>query len=115
MIADAGRLLARRAIGPGAGDAIVRTVTPELLFAMAADLWRRFFASGEAEVTTAARGLGRLRVTGAVPATLARSVAMMGFLDGALTQAGARDVDVRLASSAALGDPCDVYEATWSS
>ena len=115
MIADAGRLLARRAIGPGSRDAIVRTVTPELLFAMAADLWRRFFASGEAEVTTAARGLGRLQVTGAVRPTLARSVAMMGFLDEALTQAGARDVDVRLASAAALGDPSDVYEATWSS
>ena len=40
---------------------------------------------------------------------------MMGFLDEALTQAGARDVDVRLASAAALGDPSDVYEATWSS
>ncbi|WP_236604592.1 serine/threonine-protein kinase [Sandaracinus amylolyticus] len=114
LIADAGRSLARRSIGRDPG-ALVRTVTPELLFAMTADLWRRFFAGGEPKVTTASRGLGRLEIRGATNGGLVRAVAMMGFLDEALTTAGARDVDVRLASAAALGDPADVYEATWSS
>ncbi|MDQ3036859.1 MAG: protein kinase [Myxococcota bacterium] len=115
LIAEAGRHLARRAIGRGSPEALVRTVTPELLFAMAAELWRRFFAVGDPKVTTAARGLGRLEVHALAGSGLARSVAMMGFLDEALRMAGARDVDVRLASSAALGDDADVYEATWSS
>ena len=114
LIADAGRYLARRSIGRDTG-ALVRTVTPELLFAMLADLWRRFFSGGDPKVTTASRGLGRLEVRGGSEEGLVRSVAMLGFLDEGLRTAGARDVDVRLASAASLGDPADVYEATWSS
>jgi hypothetical protein len=39
---------------------------------------------------------------------------MLGILDEGLSLAGGGDVDVRLAAVAALGDPADVYEATWS-
>jgi serine/threonine protein kinase len=115
MIADTGRQLARRAIGRGSREAMLRTVTPELVFAMSAELWSRFFAVGEAKVSTAARGLGRLEIGKVSRPSLSRTVAMMGFLDEALITAGARGVDVRLASSTALGDPSDVLEATWSS
>jgi hypothetical protein len=94
---------------------MLRTVTPELVFAMSAELWSRFFAVGEAKVSTAARGLGRLEIGKVSRPSLSRTVAMMGFLDEALITAGARGVDVRLASSTALGDPSDVLEATWSS
>jgi hypothetical protein len=46
--------------------------------------------------------------------TLTLAVLMVGFLQSALTLTGAREVDVRLAKVAALGDPADVFEATWS-
>jgi serine/threonine-protein kinase len=114
MIAEAGRALARRSLGPSLPDATVRPVTPELVFAGASEFWRRFFAGGEAKVTHAGRALGRLEVAMPHP-QLARSVLMLGFLREALGIAGARDIDVRLAASAALGDAADVYEATWSS
>ena len=114
--ADAGRALARRVIGKGAREALMRTQTPELFFAMAADVLQRHFAFGTAaKVTRVARGHGRLEIDRHLPASLGRSVLIVGFIDEALRMAGARDVDVRLSSSMALGDPTDVVEATWSS
>ena len=41
--------------------------------------------------------------------------AIAGYLDEALRMSGARAVDVRLASSVALGDDLDEIEATWAS
>jgi hypothetical protein len=68
-----------------------------------------------ARVVKVGRGYGRLEVAEMPRALLARSVAIAGYLDEALRMAGARDVDVRLAAAAALGDAMDVFEATWSS
>jgi hypothetical protein len=113
LIAEVGRLLARRVLAGSVVDASAPAITPELLFSMAADLWSRFFAGGEAKVTHAGRGLGRLEVASARP-SLAHAVAMLGILDEGIALAGGGDVDVRLAAAAALGDPADVYEATWS-
>jgi tRNA A-37 threonylcarbamoyl transferase component Bud32 len=113
LIAEVGRLLARRVFAGSVVDASAPAITPELLFSMAADLWSRFFAGGEAKVTHAGRGLGRLEVASARP-SLAHAVAMLGILDEGIALAGGGDVDVRLAAAAALGDPADVYEATWS-
>ena len=96
-------------------DLLLRSLTPELFFSLVPELWVRYFAAGEARVVKVGRGYGRVQIAGMADAFLARSVAIAGYLDEGLRMAGARDVDVRLASSAALGDPMDVFEAAWSS
>ena len=112
LLADAGRFLARETFGEGA---MSRTVTPELFFSSTGELWKRLFGQGRAKVHKVSRGHGRLVVTEPSAARLSRSVVLVGYLDEVLRMAGARDVDVRLARSEALGDEADVYEATWSS
>jgi serine/threonine protein kinase len=115
LVAEAGRYLARRAFMRRDRDLLLKTLTPELLFSLAPELWTRYFGLGHARVVKVGRGYGRLEVAEMPAAVLARSVAIAGYLDEALRMAGARDVDVRLASAAALGDAMDVFEATWSS
>jgi serine/threonine-protein kinase len=115
LVAEAGRFLARRAFQQRDRDLLLRTLTPELLFSIIPDLWIRYFVVGQARVAKVGRGYGRLEIVEMPDAFLARSVAIAGYLDEALRMAGARAVDVRLAAAAALGDPMDVFEATWSS
>ena len=115
LLAEAGRHLARRAFVRRDKDLLLRSLTPELFFSLVPELWVRYFAAGEARVVKVGRGYGRVEIGGMPDAFLARSVAIAGYLDEGLRMAGARDVDVRLASSAALGDPMDVFEAAWSS
>jgi len=113
LLADAGRHFARRVFG-GNKDMLSTSVTPELLFSMSTELWQRYFAQGEVKVVKLGRGYGRLEVRNQSRPRLARSVAVVGYLDEALRMSGARDVDVRLTRAAALGDSYDVFEATWS-
>jgi len=115
LLAEAGRHLARRAFMRRDRDLLLRSLTPELFFSLVPELWVRYFAAGEARVVKVGRGYGRVEIGGMADAFLARSVAIAGYLDEGLRMAGARDVDVRLASAAALGDPMDVFEAAWSS
>jgi serine/threonine-protein kinase len=115
MLAEVGRHLAREAFAQRENDGLLRTLTPELFFSLLPELWVRYFGVGEARVVKVGRGYGRLEVVETAGASLARSVAIAGYLDEAIRMAGGRGVDVRLAASAALGDPLDVFEATWSS
>lgn len=112
LVADAGRFFAEHAFSAGV---LAASVTPELLFSTMSELWRRYFRHGEAKVAKLGRGYGLLEVGGHPRPRLARSVAVVGYLERAMRRAGARDVDVRLARAAALGDSIDAYEATWSS
>lgn len=114
FIAAAGRYFARQAFGANS-DILRRTITPELLFAMAHELWRRYFALGEPRVVKVGRGYGRFEVRAHPHPRVTRGVALVGFLSEALRMVGARDVDVRLTRSTALGDEADVFEATWAS
>lgn len=113
LVADAGRALARDFVGRGAPSAMVRTVTPELFFAMAAEFYRRFFTGGIPAVARASRGHGRLEIRDPGAPSLERAVLVVGLIEEALRLAGARDVDVRLVQAAGLGEGADVIEATW--
>lgn len=115
MLAEVGRYLAREAFAQRERDLLLRTLTPELFFSLLPELWVRYFGAGEARVVKVGRGYGRLEVVEPAGATLAHSVAVAGYLDEAIRMSGGREVDVRLAAAAALGDPLDVFEATWSS
>lgn len=115
LVAEAGKYCARRMFAARERDELLRTLTPELFFSLVPELWVRYFAAGEARVVKVGRGYGRAELTEVPDAFLARSVALAGYLDEGLRMAGARCVDVRLAGAAALGDPMDIFEATWSS
>ena len=114
LIADAGRHFARTIFG-SSRELAARSITPELVFSMSSDIWRRYFAQGEVRVVKLGRGYGRVEVHGQTRPRLSRSVAIVGYLSEALRMAGAREPDVRLTRAAALGDSFDVLEAAWSS
>lgn len=111
LVASTGRRLATLCRAQGL---LPEGIPPELVFASAAELWSRFFDSGQATVREVGRGYGLLEITEQAAPHLARSVLMVGFLDRALMLCGARDVEVRLAEAMALGDPRDGIEASWS-
>ena len=115
LVAEAGRFLARKAFARRQGDPLLAELTPELFFSHLPELWARYFAAGSARVTKLGRGYGRFEVTDMPDTFLARSVAVAGYVSEALILAGARDADVRLSAASALGDLCDVLEASWSS
>lgn len=114
LVAEAGKHFARHMFASRERDVLLRTLTPELFFSLVPELWVRYFAAGEARVVKVGRGYGRVEIAGMPDAFLARSVALAGYLDEGLRMSGARDVDVRVAAAAALGDPMDVFEAAWS-
>ncbi|MBX3272618.1 MAG: serine/threonine protein kinase [Sandaracinaceae bacterium] len=115
LVAEAGRFLAQRAAA-SARDALgAHAPTPELLFSHVPEIWGRYLQVGEVTVAKLGRGYGRLEIAGFPEPSLGLAAAVAGYLDEALRIAGARDVDVRVARAAALGDDRDVLEATWSS
>ena len=114
LIAEAGGHFARTIFG-AERELGRRSITPELVFSMSSDLWKRYFAQGEVRVVKLGRGYGRVEVHDQTRPRLSRSVAIVGYLAEALRMAGARDPDVRLTRAAAFGDPFDVLEAAWSS
>jgi len=115
LLAEAGRYLARRAANRRDTTLSDKILTPELLFSLVPEVWRHYFEIGHVHVAKLGRGYGRLEVAALADSSLGLSAAIAGYLDEALRLAGARDVDVRVAKAAALGDAKDVFEATWSS
>jgi len=115
LLAEAGRYLARRAAKRRDTTLRDKILTPELLFSLVPEVWRHYFQIGDVRVAKLGRGYGRLELAPLQDASLALSAAIAGYLDEALRLAGAREVDVRVAKAAALGDAKDVFEATWSS
>ena len=111
FVVDAGAHLADAARRAGRMD---HMKSPELCFMQVAPLLGSLFCHGQPRATKHGSGYGELEVTGHPRPTLTLAVLMVGFLQRALMLAGAREVDVRLAKVAALGDPADVFEATWS-
>ena len=111
LLAEVGRSVARRLHRDGiiSGDA-----TPELLFARAGELWSRCFADGAPRVKELGLGYGLFEVQAHPRPRLSRAVLMMGLLDEALALVGGLRCEVRLAKAEALGDPVDLYEASWS-
>lgn len=111
LLAEVGRAVARRLHQDGA---IAPEATPELLFARVGELWSRCFADGSPQVKELGLGYGLFEVQSHPRPRLSRAVVMMGLLDEALTLVGGRRCEVRLAKAEALGDPVDLYEASWS-
>jgi len=111
FVVDAGAHLADAARRAGRMD---HMKSPELCFMQVAPLLGSLFCHGQPRATKHGSGYGELEVTGHPRPTLTLAVLMVGFLQRALMLAGAREVDVRLAKVAALGDPADVFEATSS-
>jgi serine/threonine protein kinase len=114
QVAEAGRHFARAHYYSGERVEMFKNITPELFFSMVSDIWNRYFAAGDARVLKVGRGYGRMAVNEQQKPALANSVAMLGVLDEGLRLAGASGVSVRLASSAAVGDDRDLFEATWT-
>jgi len=110
LVAEAARYIARAAAEHELGE---RTLTPELLITHIPDIWALYLPFGEVTVASISRGFGRIEVSGLPHANLALSAAILGYVDEALRIAGAREVDVRMHQSSALGDPKDVYEVSW--
>ncbi len=115
LCADAGRFLARRAAARAAEALAGEAQTPEILFSHVPEVWQRYLQAGRVTVAKVGRGYGRLEIADFSEPSLALAAAVAGYLDEALRLAGAREVDVRVARAAALGDDRDVFEATWSS
>ncbi len=111
LLADVGRRVALAFVG---GGALEDVRTPEMAYAAATERWRELFGSGYARVSKVGHGYGLIEVREQAHPSLARSIAFVGFLDGFLRAAGTRGVEARLARCAALGDPSDVFEASWS-
>jgi serine/threonine protein kinase len=114
QVAEAGRHFARAHYYSGERIEMFKNITPELFFSMVSDIWNRYFAAGDARVLKVGRGYGRMAVNEQIKPALANSVAMLGVLDEGLRLSGANGVSVRLASSAAVGDERDMFEATWT-
>ncbi len=111
LLADIGRRIAHAFVGGGALDGVE---TPEMAYGAVPALWSGLFASGRATVPKVGHGYGLLEVAEQARPTLARSITFVGCLEAFLRESGARGVEVRLTRSAALGDPSDLFEASWS-
>jgi serine/threonine-protein kinase len=114
QIAEAGRHFTRAHYYSGERAELLKSITPELFFTMSSDLWNRYMASGDARVIKVGRGYGRMEVRGQLTPQLANSVALLGFFEEGLKLSGAATISMRLAQSAAIGDPRDLFEATWT-
>jgi len=115
LVADAGRFLARAAAGRKGHPLSEQALTPELLFALIPEVWKRYFQVGNVQIAKLGRGHGRLEVGEMPEASLAINAAIAGYLEESLRIGGARGIDVRIERATALGDDTDVFEATWSS
>jgi hypothetical protein len=95
---------------------LTKSAMPELFFSQAAGLWQRYFALGDARVTSVGRGYGRLEVrcsSSQARPPLALALAMVGVLQQGLEVSGARTVSVRLVEATALDGRIEAFEASW--
>jgi len=86
---------------------------PELLLAAVPRLLGDLLHGVEVAVPRVGRGYGRVEVTEAGESSLTFGVFLIGFLDRALDRFGAKEVEVNMISSPALGDAECVYEVSW--
>ena len=88
---------------------------PELLLAAVPRLFADLFRGVTARVPRVGRGYGRVELSEDGESSLGFGVLLIGFLDRALDRFGAKDVEVNMISSPALGDDECVYEISWMS
>ncbi len=86
---------------------------PELLLAEVPRLFSELTRGVEVKVPRVGRGYGRVEMTEEGESSLTFGVFLIGFLDRALDRFGAKDVEVNMISSPALGDAECVYEISW--
>lgn len=86
---------------------------PELLLAEAPRLFAQLTRGVEVRVPRVGRGYGRVEMMEEGESSLTFGVFLIGFLDRALDRFGAKDVEVNMISSPALGDDECVYEISW--
>ncbi|MBO6933659.1 MAG: protein kinase [Deltaproteobacteria bacterium] len=86
---------------------------PELLLAEVPRLFAELTRGVEVKVPRVGRGYGRVEMTEEGESSLTFGVFLIGFLDRALDRFGAKDVEVNMISSPALGDAECVYEISW--
>lgn len=86
---------------------------PELLLAEVPRLIGELTQGVEVRVPRVGRGYGRVEMVEEGESSLSFGVFFIGFLDRALDRFGAKDVEVNMISSPALGDAECVYEISW--
>ena len=86
---------------------------PELLLAEVPRLIGELTQGIEVRVPRVGRGYGRVEMVEEGESSLTFGVFFIGFLDRALDRFGAKDVEVNMISSPALGDAECVYEISW--
>jgi serine/threonine protein kinase len=111
LLAGIGRRVAFAFVG---GGALEDVHIPEMALGKAAELWPQLYGSGLASVPKVGHGYGLIEVTGQVGPRLAGSITFVGIVDEFLRASGAKRVEVRLVRAVSLGDPEDVFEASWS-
>ena len=86
---------------------------PELLLAEVPRLFAELTRGVEVRVPRVGRGYGRVEMVEEGESSLTFGVFLIGFMDRALDRFGAKDVEVNMISSPALGDAECVYEISW--
>ncbi|MEM6956241.1 MAG: hypothetical protein AAF645_11150, partial [Myxococcota bacterium] len=86
---------------------------PQELMRAMPDVMTSFFRGMAARVTRLGRGFARLELDEVGEVSLVGSVFLIGFFDRSLDRFGAKDVEVNLASTPALGDEGCVYDISW--
>ena len=86
---------------------------PEVLLAELPRLCSELTQGVDLSVSRVGRGYGRVQMTEEGESSLTFGVFVIGFLDQAIEQAGAKEVEVNMISSPALGDEDCVYEISW--
>jgi serine/threonine protein kinase len=90
-----------------------REIPPEILLAELPAVVGALMKGLELKVRGVGRGYARIQLLDADPSCLTTCVSMLGFIDGSLGHCTAKEVEVNLASSTALGDDESAYELSW--
>ncbi len=93
--------------------ALARPVPPEILLSELPGVVAKLMCGLELKVRGIGRGYARLELIDEDPTCLTTCVSMLGFIDGSLQHCSAKEVEVNLVSSTALGDAESAYDLSW--
>jgi serine/threonine-protein kinase len=90
-----------------------KAIPPEILLAELPAVVSDLMKGLELKVRGVGRGYARIELLDTDPSCLTTCVSMLGFIDGSLGHCTAKEVEVNLVSSTALGDEESAYELSW--
>ncbi len=93
--------------------ALTRAVPPEILLSALPGVVAGLMCGVELRIRGIGRGYARIELIDEDPSCLITCVSMLGFIDGSLEHCSAKEVEVNLVSSTALGDPESAYDLSW--